>query len=131
LAKKAKNVDNEALMRKRKRTSYSLAIVRKHTSYYVDDEILRARDGDNINNGNDDDECRRQVRSHRAAAATTTIIGNNERRVSDGKASCASTQHILDVKLTFYASNIDATTSQATSNLDPGFVKRTSNKAIN
>ena len=69
--------------------------------------------------------------SHRTAAATTTIIGNNERRVSDGKASCASTQHILNVKRTFYASNIDATTSQATSNLDPGCVQRTSNKAIN
>jgi hypothetical protein len=67
LAKKAKNVDNEALMRKRKRTSYSLAIVRKHTSYYVDDVILRARDGDNINNGNDDDEFRRQGGHERPA----------------------------------------------------------------
>jgi hypothetical protein len=48
--------------------------------------------------------------------------------VSDGEASCTSTQHIHivsrdddkddEVKRTCYVSNIDATTSQATSNLD-------------
>jgi hypothetical protein len=52
---------------------------------------------------------------------------DNERQVSDDKALCASSQHILiasrdgdddNVKCTFLASNIDATTSQATSNLD-------------
>jgi hypothetical protein len=66
--------------------------------------------------------------SYRATATTTTTIGNNERRVSDGEALCTSTQHIHivsrngdeedEVKRTCYTSNIDATTSQATSNLD-------------
>ena len=66
--------------------------------------------------------------SYCATAMRTTTIGNNKRQVSDGEASCASTQHIHivsrdgdkddEVKRTCYASNIDATTSQATSNLD-------------
>jgi hypothetical protein len=80
LAKKAKNVDDEALMRKRKHTSYPLAIVRKHTSYYVDDEILRARDGDNINNGNDDDECRRQGLGHERPAFSYHIAQRRRRQ---------------------------------------------------
>jgi hypothetical protein len=62
-----------------------------------------------------------------SAGTMTTTIGDEERQVSDDKASCASSQHILitsrdgnddNVKCTFLASNIDATTSQATSNLD-------------
>jgi len=65
---------------------------------------------------------------YRATVTTTTTIGNNEQQVSDGEASCASTQHIHivlrngnednKVKRSCYASNTDTTTSQATSNLD-------------
>jgi hypothetical protein len=82
------------------------------TTTYVDDEILRASargifiascDGDDNNTGND------------------------ERRVSDGEASCARKHTLIaycdgdednEVKRTCYASNIDAPTSQATSNID-------------
>jgi hypothetical protein len=54
-----------------------------------------------------------------ANAMTTTTIGDNKQQVSDNEALCASAQHnsrcaqahMLRVK-------IDATTSQATSNLD-------------
>jgi hypothetical protein len=57
--------------------------------------------------------------SRRANATTTTTIGDDEQQVSDDEASCASAQHNAIVrKCTCYASNIDATTSQATSNLD-------------
>ena len=66
--------------------------------------------------------------SRRAAATTTTTtLGNNERQVSDGEASCAREHTLIascdgdkdnEVKRTCYASNIDAPTSQATSNID-------------
>ena len=68
--------------------------------------------------------------SYHATATTMTTICNNERWVSDGEALCASTQHIHivsrdgdeddeddEVKRTCNASNINTTTSQATSNL--------------
>ena len=58
---------------------------------------------------------------------TTKTIDNNKQRVLDGKALCAR-KHILialrngdednKVKCTCYLSNIDAPTSQATSNID-------------
>ena len=65
--------------------------------------------------------------SRRAAATTTTTTAMMMTNVND-KASCTSTQHIHivsrdgdkddEVKCTCYASNIDTTTSKATSNLD-------------
>ena len=90
---------------------------------------VASHDGDNNNNyGDDDDECRRRglVRKRTAFSYHVVQMQRQQQQSATRNDECWTTRPHAQVhniiaivrKRTCYASNIDATTSQATSNLD-------------